>query len=103
MIDRKAQSRQEAELRQKLSVRRKPLESKLAKLETAMDKARANLQTLDALIADPDLYSEARRTERQRVMAEHGELAKRMTEFKEQWLEIQEELDALERELCASA
>jgi ATP-binding cassette, subfamily F, member 3 len=102
VVDRKAQRRHEAELRQKLSVRRKPLESKLAKLETTMDTIRASLQTLDALIADPDLYSKARRAEREKVIAEHGELAKRMTGFEEQWLEIQEELDALERELCAS-
>ncbi|MPT39374.1 MAG: AraC family transcriptional regulator, partial [Achromobacter sp.] len=30
------------------------------------------LQALDAVIADPDLYSDARRAERQKVMAEHG-------------------------------
>ena len=102
VVDRKAQRRQEAELRQKLSVRRTPLESKLAKLEAAMDTIRASLHTLDALIAEPDMNSEAKRTECQKVIPEHGELAKRMTGFEKKWLEIKKTLYALEHGLCAN-
>ena len=60
-----------------------------------MEKLRAKLQALDATIADPDLYSDERRAERQKVMAEHGEHGKRMDELEEQWLELQGSLEEI--------
>ncbi|HEY9572216.1 MAG TPA: ATP-binding cassette domain-containing protein [Pusillimonas sp.] len=95
LVDRKAQRRQEAEERQRLAILRKPLDARLKKVETGMEAAGQRLQTLDALIADPDFYSEARREERLKVLEEHGELSKRHATLEEQWLEIQEELEAL--------
>lgn len=97
VVDRKAQRRAEAEQRQRLSALRKPLESKLAKVEAEMEKLRAKLHALDAIIADADLYSDARRAERQKVMAEHGEHGKRMDELEEQWLEIQGSLEEIDQ------
>ena len=94
-IDRKAQRRIDAEERQRLSKLRKPLETSLKKVETQMDQARKRLDDLDALIADPDFYSDSRRDERLSVLAEHGELTKRMEGLEEQWLELQEELEGL--------
>jgi len=96
-IDRKAQKRLEAEQRQRLSALRKPLESRLAKVEAEMEKSRQRQQALDALIADPEFYSDARRNERQQVMAEHGEIGKRLGELEETWLEIQESLEEIEK------
>ncbi|MNR49081.1 putative ABC transporter ATP-binding protein [compost metagenome] len=62
-----------------------------------MEKLRAKLHALDTVIADPDLYSDARRTERQKVMAEHGEHGKRMDELEEQWLELQGSLEEIDQ------
>ncbi|WP_454677298.1 ABC-F family ATP-binding cassette domain-containing protein [Achromobacter marplatensis] len=97
VVDRKAQRRAEAEQRQRLSALRKPLEAKLAKVESEMEKLRTKLHALDAVIADPDLYSDARRAERQKVMAEHGEHGKRVDELEEQWLEIQGSLEEIDQ------
>jgi ATP-binding cassette subfamily F protein 3 len=97
VVDRKAQRRAEAEQRQRLSALRKPLEAKLAKVESEMEKLRTKLHALDAVIADPDLYSDARRVERQKVMAEHGEHGKRIDELEEQWLEIQGSLEEIDQ------
>ncbi|MFY1851673.1 ABC-F family ATP-binding cassette domain-containing protein [Achromobacter xylosoxidans] len=97
VVDRKAQRRAEAEQRQRLSALRKPLEAKLAKVEAEMEKLRAKLQALDGVIADPDLYSDARRAERQKVLAEHGEHGKRMETLEEQWLELQGSLEEIEQ------
>ncbi|MNJ81101.1 putative ABC transporter ATP-binding protein [compost metagenome] len=62
-----------------------------------MEKLRVKLHALDAIIADADLYSDARRAERQKVMAEHGEHGKRMDELEEQWLEIQGSLEEIDQ------
>src|SRR3546814_10328189 len=70
---------------------RSPLDARLKKVETGMEAAGQRLQTLDALIADPDFYSEARREERLKVLEEHGELSKRHATLEEQWLEIRSE------------
>lgn len=51
---------------------------------------------LDARIADPDLYSDARRQERMETLAKHGELTKLAAELEERWLNLQEELEQLE-------
>ncbi|WP_156414053.1 ABC-F family ATP-binding cassette domain-containing protein [Bordetella sp. N] len=96
-VDRKQQRRLEAEQRQRLAVARKPLQAKLAKVETAMEKARVRLVALDALVADADLYSDARRAERLQVLSEHGELSKQLETQEEEWLMLQEEIEAIER------
>ncbi len=94
-VDRKAQKRAEAEARQRLSVLRKPIEKKLAQVEAEMERSRKRLAELDALVADADLYSDARRDERVRVLAEHGEVGKQLGEQEERWLLLQEELDGI--------
>lgn len=94
-IDRKQQKREEAEQRQRLAVLRKPIDTKLAKVEKELELVQAKIATLDTLIADPDLYSDSRRQERVTSLAEHGELTKRANQLEEQWLELQTELEAL--------
>ena len=96
-VDRRTQRRQEAEERQRLAGLRKPLESKLKKVESDMDKAQARLKELDALIADPGFYADERRQERLQALAEHGDLSKQAGLLEEQWLELQEQLEELVR------
>jgi len=91
--ERKAQRRREAEARQRLSALRKPLERELAEVEAQMQAQRERLQALDALIADPGLYEDARRDERLRVLAEHGELTKQQQALEDRWLALQEALE----------
>ncbi len=97
-VDRKARKRLEAEARQRLSTQRKPLEKDLGAIEKKMDSLRARLQTLDATIADTALYTDARRDERVKVLAEHGELNKQLEQAETRWLELQEEIEALEQQ-----
>ncbi|CAM5392574.1 ATP-binding cassette domain-containing protein [Eoetvoesiella caeni] len=95
--DRKAQRRLEAEQRQRLAGVRKPLEGKIKKIETAMEKARLRLASLDALIADPDFYSDERREERLKALAEHGDLSKQTSQLEDEWLELHEQLEEVSR------
>ncbi|HUH86744.1 MAG TPA: ATP-binding cassette domain-containing protein [Pusillimonas sp.] len=94
-IDRKAQRREEAQERQRLSALRKPIESSIKKLEAQMERARVRLDELDKLIADPDFYTDLHRENRPQVLAEHGELSKQVLAWEEEWLERQEELESL--------
>jgi len=103
VIDRKTQRRLEAELRQQRASKRKPLERQLSKVEEEMATAEQRLVDLERLVADPDLYSDARRDERQRVLNEHGELRKRHMALEEKWLELQESLEAIDREFDPEA
>ncbi|MGE4337727.1 MAG: ABC-F family ATP-binding cassette domain-containing protein [Pigmentiphaga sp.] len=93
--DRKAQRRLEAENRQRLSAQRKPLERKLATVEHDMAVCSARQTELDASIAEPGLYDDERREERLAVLAEHGELSKRLLELEDDWLDLQEALERL--------
>ena len=97
-VDRRAQRRLEAELRQQRAVKRRPLEKKINKVETKMDTATQRLAELDLVIADAGLYDDERRDERLRVLSEHGELSKQHSALEEEWLLLQEELEAVDRE-----
>lgn len=94
-VDRKQQKREEAQERQRTSALRKPLDAKIVKIEKELESTQAELKTLDVLISDPDLYSESRRQERVKTLAQHGELTKKHSQLEEQWLELQSELEAI--------
>jgi len=93
--DRKAQRREQALARQELAALRKPLETRLQRVEDAMAQIQNRLTELDALMADPDFYTDAHKDVRPGLMAEHGELSKALQGHEEDWLEIQTELEAL--------
>lgn len=101
-VDRRAQRRIEAEMRQQRASKRKPLEGRLRKVEAEMDSASTRLAELDALIAEAGLYSDERRDERLRVLNEHGELTKRHEALEEEWLTLQEEIEAIDREFSGA-
>lgn len=95
-VDRRTQRRLEAEARQKAAVLCKPLEKKVQQLEKQMEKQRLRLTELDTLIADPDFYSDNYKEQRPTLLAEHGELSKSIDQNEEDWLLIQEEIEAIE-------
>ncbi|MBV6305997.1 ATP-binding cassette domain-containing protein [Candidimonas humi] len=94
--DRRQERREQAEIRQRQAALRKPVLQKIGRIETSMHEASRRLAQLDALIADADLYTEARRDERLKTLAEHGDLQKQTALLEEQWLELQQELEDLE-------
>lgn len=94
-VDRKQQKREEAQERQRTAVLRKPIETKLLKIEKELETTLSKLKLLDALIADADLYSDARRQERVQTLSQHGELTKKHEELEETWLALQSELESI--------
>ncbi|OQS44431.1 ATP-binding cassette domain-containing protein [Chromobacterium haemolyticum] len=96
--NRKEQKRQEAEARQRLSQLRKPLQNKLNKLEKELDQLCAAKAELDGFMASADAYEDANRQKLADAVRRQGEVATRLAEVEEAWLEVQTELEELEQE-----
>ncbi|MGL4748149.1 MAG: ATP-binding cassette domain-containing protein, partial [Shewanella sp.] len=94
-VDKKQQKRLEAELRQKVS----PLKRKQAKLETDQQKLSERLAELEHLLADSELYDQDNKAKLTSVLSERTSLTQALEESEMQWLELQEEIDAMELEL----
>ncbi len=79
-VDRSAQRRAAAQKRQQLA----PLKKVIQEAEKRVEKLTAELAKIDLLLADPDLYADAQRT--QKITLERGLVAKRLAEAEEQWM-----------------
>ncbi|KMN30968.1 ABC transporter ATP-binding protein [Chromobacterium sp. LK1] len=97
-LNRKEQKRQEAEARQRLSQLRKPLQTRLNKLEKELDQLSAEKAELDGFMASADAYEDANRQRLTDAVRRQGEVSSRLAEVEEAWLEAQAEMEALEQE-----
>jgi ATP-binding cassette subfamily F protein 3 len=93
--ERKEQKRQEAEARQRASAQKKPIETRIKRLEEKMAKANARKADLDALLADPAIYAEDKKETVKAHLFEQATLAKELEQLEGDWLEQQAELEAL--------
>jgi ATP-binding cassette, subfamily F, member 3 len=94
-VNRKDQKREEAQERQRLAQLRKPLLTRLAKLEQEMDKLNAKKTELDAFVADPDNYADQHKTKMADTVRQLGELNSRLETLEVDWLGLQEELERI--------
>lgn len=95
--DKKLQKRLEAEIRQKVS----PLKRKQVKLESDQQKLSERLAELEHLLADGELYEQDNKAKLTSVLTERTSLTQALEESEMQWLELQEEIDAMELEVMA--
>jgi ATP-binding cassette subfamily F protein 3 len=91
-VDRKEQKRLEAEARQRSANARKPIETRIRKLETTMAPLNTRKTELDRLLADPETYTDPNRVKP--LLLEQGELNRKLEAFENEWLEAQEALEA---------
>ena len=94
-VDRKEQKRQEAESRQRLSVQRKPIETRIKRLEEQMARRNARKGELEALLSDPAVYAENRKDTLKAHLFEQASLVKELEQLEAEWLEQQEMLEAV--------
>jgi ATP-binding cassette subfamily F protein 3 len=94
-IDKREQKRIEAEDRQKLAARKKPIESKIKKLEEQIAKRNAQKAAVDARLADPEIYDSANKKELKALLTDQAYYAKELEQLEADWLEQQEALEAL--------
>lgn len=94
LVDKKQARQQAAARRAQLA----PLTSKLKKLEQAMQKLAEQLTRIEEQLTDTDLYDESNKDKLKKLLSEQATLREQNDATEEQWLTIQEELDALETE-----
>jgi ATP-binding cassette, subfamily F, member 3 len=93
--DRRGQKRKEAEERQRQSDARKPIESRIKRLEEQMAKLNAQKSAIDARLADPQIYGDANKEALKALILDQAYVARELALLEAEWLEQQERLEAL--------
>jgi len=87
--------KQQAQERQRLAAARKPLQTKLAKLEGEIARLSDALRELDAKLADPDFYHAGQPDEVAATLKQRGELAQQLEALESRWLELTEQIESI--------
>ena len=93
--ERRGQKRKEAEVRQRQSAARKPIESRIKRLEELMAKANAQKAAIDARLADPAVYGEAQRETLKALIADQAFVTRELAQLEGEWLKLHERLEQL--------
>ncbi len=93
--DRKEQTRLEAEARQRLSAKKKPIETRIKRLEEQMARRNARKAELETLLAAPDIYAESRKDDLKAHLFEQASLTKELEQLEGEWLEQQDALESI--------
>ncbi|MYM36344.1 ATP-binding cassette domain-containing protein [Duganella sp. FT50W] len=91
----KEQKRQEAEDRQRLSAQRKPIEQKIKRLDEQIAKLTAKKADVDVQLGAESIYDAANKGKLKELLAEQAYCGKELGELEEQWLQLNEQLEAL--------
>lgn len=88
-LSKKEQKRLDAEKRKRLQ----PLKNKLSKLEKEMDKFSHEKDKLEALLAGPEIYEEAKKEQLKELLQQQSKVTQSLDETEEQWMQLCEELE----------
>ncbi len=92
-LDRRDQKRKEAQERQRQSAARKPIESRIKRLEEGIAKLNAQKAAIDAQLADPAVYSEANKGALKTLILDQAYVARELAQLESEWLQQQEQLE----------
>jgi ATP-binding cassette subfamily F protein 3 len=94
-VDRKEQKRLEAEERQRMAALKKPIENRIKRLEEQMAKLNEKKADVDARLLEPAIYEADKKDELKNLVADQAFLTRDLSKLEEEWLELQEQLEAL--------
>jgi ATP-binding cassette subfamily F protein 3 len=94
-VDRKEQKRLEAEERQRVAALKKPIENRIKRLEEQMAKLNARKADIDARLLEPAIYEADKKDELKTLVADQAFLVRDLGTLEEEWLALQEQLEAL--------
>jgi ATP-binding cassette, subfamily F, member 3 len=90
---RRGHKRKEAAERQRVSAARKPLESRLKRLDEQMAKLNEKKAAIEAQLADPAIYGEARKDALKALILDQAYVARELAELEAEWLALQGQLE----------
>ena len=93
--DRQERRRLEAEERQRLFALKKPIESRIKRLDEQMVKLNARKAEVDAKLADPAIYGDANKETLKALILDQAYLSKELEQLETEWLEQQDALEQL--------
>jgi ATP-binding cassette subfamily F protein 3 len=93
--DARAQKRKEAQERQRQSAARKPLESRLARLDEQMAKIAQKKSAIDAQLADAGIYGEDKKEALKTLILDQAYAARELEQLEAEWLDLQRRLEEL--------
>nr|WP_315392035.1 ATP-binding cassette domain-containing protein [uncultured Duganella sp.] len=91
----KDQKRQQAEDRQRLAALRKPLEQKIKRLDDQIAKRSAQKAEVDAKLGESSIYEAANKAKLKQLLADQSFFTKDLGQLEAEWLELQEQMEAL--------
>ncbi|WP_235922779.1 ATP-binding cassette domain-containing protein [Rugamonas aquatica] len=94
-VNTKEQKRKEAEDRQRLATLRKPLEQKIKRLDDQIAKRSAQKADVDAALGESSIYDAANKAKLKQLLADQSFFTKDLGQLEAEWLELQEQLEAL--------
>jgi ATP-binding cassette subfamily F protein 3 len=94
-VNRKEQRRLEAETRQKLAYLKKPLQSRITKIEKEMDALNTEKAALDAFVVDPASYEPEQKNKLTEAIRRQADVNARLETLEAEWLETHEELEQI--------
>ncbi|EJL94213.1 ATPase component of ABC transporters with duplicated ATPase domain [Herbaspirillum sp. CF444] len=93
--DRREQKRLDAEERQRLAGLKKPIESRIKRLEEQIAKCNEKKAVIDARLADPAIYDAANKEELKTLITDQAYCTKELEQLEEDWLGQQEALEQI--------
>lgn len=93
VADRKEQKKLEAEERQKMAALKKPIETRIKRLEEQIAKAQSQKAAIDARLADSAIYDAANKEELKQLLTDQAYRIKELNDLESEWLEQQDALE----------
>ena len=97
--NKKEARQQAAQRRNALNAAQKPLKQKLDKLEKQLEAAQTENTELQTWLASEAAYAPEQKDQLATAVRRNSELTAQIADLEEQWLELHEELETIEREL----
>jgi ATP-binding cassette subfamily F protein 3 len=100
-VSRREHRKLQAQAREALAARRKPLVRKIEVLEQALGRANADVAAFETRLGDQGLYQPARKGELQKLLQDSQRQKAKQLQLEEEWLAAQEALEQLDAEAAA--
>ena len=94
-VNSKDQKRAAAEERQRLATLRKPLEQKIKRLDEQIAKRSGQKAEVDAALGESSIYDAANKTKLKQLLTDQAFYTKDLAQLEGEWLELNEQLEAL--------